>query len=165
MSQQVMASAPDHGPAAEAVVPTLSHGSPRHVRMAALPSAVPWARRILRHMLREWRLEGMSDPAQLLVSELVTNAVVASVSRADQDQDSWPMIGLTLQVTDTVLHMEVSDSSSALPALQEADLTGERGRGLVLVDFLADSWGHRATGGGKVVWCTVVIPGAPAAAY
>jgi anti-sigma regulatory factor (Ser/Thr protein kinase) len=165
MSQQVMASAPDHGSAAEAVDPTLSHGSSRHVRMAALPSAVPWARRILRHMLREWRLEGMSDPAQLLVSELVTNAVEASVSRAGQDQDSWPMIGLTLQLTNTVLRVEVSDTSSALPVMQEADLTGERGRGLVLVDFLADSWGHCATRGGKVVWCTVAIPGEPAAAY
>jgi anti-sigma regulatory factor (Ser/Thr protein kinase) len=159
MSQQVMASAPDHGSAAEAVLRARSHGTSRHVRLAALPSAVPWARRILRHMLREWRLEGMSDPAQLLVSELVTNAVEASVSRAREDHDSWPMIGLTLQLTDTVLHVEVSDTSSALPAMQEADLTGERGRGLVLVDFLADSWGHRTTGGGKVVWCTVAIPG------
>jgi anti-sigma regulatory factor (Ser/Thr protein kinase) len=159
MSQQVMASAPDHGSAAEAVVATLSHGSSRHVRMAALPSAVPWARRVLRHMLREWRLEGMSDPAQLLVSELVTNAVEASVSPAGQDREGWPMIGLTLQLTDRVLHVEVSDTSSELPAMQEADLTGERGRGLVLVDFLADSWGHRTTDGGKVVWCAVAIPG------
>jgi len=158
MSQQVMASAPDHGPAAEAVIPTLSHGSSRHVRLAALPSAVPWARRVLRHMLREWRLEGMSDPAQLLVSELVTNAVEASACRAGQDRDSWPVIGLTLQLTDAVLHVEVFDTSPALPAMQEADLTGERGRGLVLVDFLADSWGHRTAGAGKVVWCTVAIP-------
>ncbi len=165
MSQQVTASVSDHGSAAEAVVPTRSHGSSRRVRLAALPSAVPWARRILRHMLREWQLEGMSDPVLLLVSELVTNAVQASVSQAGRDEDSWPMIGLTLQLTDTVLQLEVWDTSSALPALQEADLTGERGRGLVLVDFLADSWGHRTAGGGKVVWCTVAIPGELAAAY
>lgn len=165
MSQQVMASASDHGPAAEAVVRTRSHGSSRHVRLAALPSAVPWARRILRHMLGEWQLEGVSDPALLLVSELVTNAVQASESRAGHDQDSRPMIGLTLQLTDTVLQLEVWDTSAALPVLQEADLTGERGRGLVLVDFLADSWGHCTASGGKVVWCTVAIPGEPAAAY
>jgi hypothetical protein len=75
------------------------------------------------------------------------------------------MIGLTLRLTETALVAEVWDTSSALPALQEADLTGERGRGLVLVDFLADSWGHRTAGGGKVVWCTVAIPGEPSAAY
>jgi anti-sigma regulatory factor (Ser/Thr protein kinase) len=166
MSQQVTVSASDQGSATETVVPARSRGSSRQVRLAALPSAVPWARRILGHMLREWQLEGMSDPALLLVSELVTNAVRASVGQVVGDQDSWPVIGLTLQLTEAGLHVEVWDSSSALPVMQEADLTGERGRGLVLVDFLADTWGHRTAGdGGKVVWCTVAIPGEPVAAY
>jgi anti-sigma regulatory factor (Ser/Thr protein kinase) len=157
MSQQVMALAPDFGPAANSVVPTSSRGRPRHVRLAALPSAVPWARRILGHMLREWQLESMSDPALLLVSELVTNAVKASASQPGKNE-SLPMIGLTLQYTDAGLLAEVWDASPALPELQEADLTGQRGRGLVLVDFLADSWGHRAADGGKVVWFTVAVP-------
>jgi anti-sigma regulatory factor (Ser/Thr protein kinase) len=161
MSQQVMASASDVGAAAAVAGPASGHGSSRHVRLVALPSAVPWARRILRHMLREWQLEEMSDPAQLLVSELVTNAVQASARQHGHDQDSLPMIGLTLQLTDTALTAEVWDTSPALPVLQEADLTGERGRGLMLVDFLADSWGHRVAGGGKVVWCTVAIPAGP----
>jgi anti-sigma regulatory factor (Ser/Thr protein kinase) len=156
MSQQATAPAPGLGRAVTdgSTVPGGAVGS-RHVRLAALPSAVPWARRILRHMLREWHLERMSDPAQLLVSELVTNAVRASVDQDGEDQGSRPMITLTLQLTAAGLLAEVWDASPGLPVLQEADLTGERGRGLVLVDFLADSWGHRAAAGGKVVWCKV----------
>jgi anti-sigma regulatory factor (Ser/Thr protein kinase) len=165
MSQQATALVSDLGSVAEADVPARSHGTSRHVRLAALPSAVPWARRILRHVLREWHLEGLSDSALLLVSELVTNAVEASASEVGHDQDGWPMVGLTLEPTDSGLLAEVWDASSALPALQEADLTGDRGRGLVLVDFLADSWGHRAAGDGKVVWCTVATPSEPATAY
>jgi len=109
-------------------------------------------------MLREWQLEEMSDPALLLVSELVTNAVQASARQAVRDGGSWPVIGLTLQLTDTAVAVEVWDTSPALPVLQEADPAGEGGRGLVIVDFLADSWGHRAACGGKVVWCTIAIP-------
>jgi anti-sigma regulatory factor (Ser/Thr protein kinase) len=161
MSQQVTVSASDLGPGAADVVPTSSHGSSRHIRLAALPSAVPWARRVLQHKLREWQLEDLSDPALLLVSELVTNAVQASARQAGDDQGSLPMIGLTLQLTNTSLTAEVWDTSHALPVLQEADLTGERGRGLMLVDVLADSWGHRAADGGKVVWCTIAIPHGP----
>jgi anti-sigma regulatory factor (Ser/Thr protein kinase) len=157
VNQQVMALASDFSPAASSVVPASSRGRPRHVRLAALPSAVPWARRILRHMLREWQLESMSDPALLLVSELVTNAVKASASQLGKNQ-SLPMIGLTLQLTEAGFLAEVWDASPALPVLQESDLTGERGHGLVLVDFLADSWGHHAADGGKVVWFTVAVP-------
>jgi len=163
MSQQVTTSASDLGSAAAAVVPTSANGGSPHVRLPALPSAVPWARRIVQQKLREWQLEGMSDPALLLVSELVTNAVQASARHAVRYGGSWPIIGLELRLTDTALMVEVWDTSPALPVLQIADLEGERGRGLVLVDFLADSWGHRAAGGGKVVWCAVATIHSPAA--
>jgi anti-sigma regulatory factor (Ser/Thr protein kinase) len=129
----------------------------RHVRLAALPSAVPWARRVLRHMLREWQLESWSDPALLLVSELVTNAVQASVSGVGPDPASHQMVSLTLELTETSLLMKVRDASPGLPVLSEADVTGDRGRGLLLVDFLADAWGHYTAGQGKVVWCELGI--------
>ena len=163
MNQQLMAPPSGHCPAASGVAPTPSHGSLRHVRLAALPSAVPWARRIVRHMLREWQLETLSDPVLLLVSELVTNAVKATGGQI-ADNQSLPMIGLTIRLTDASVLTEVWDASQALPVLQEADLTGERGRGLVLVDFLADSWGHFGADGGKVVWCAVAIPDGQSAA-
>jgi anti-sigma regulatory factor (Ser/Thr protein kinase) len=129
----------------------------RHVRLAALPSAVPWARRVLRHVLREWQLESWSDPALLLVSELVTNAVQASVRSVGPDPVSHLMVSLTLELSETSLLMKVWDASPCLPVLSEADVTGDRGRGLLLVDFLADAWGHCDASPGKVVWCELGI--------
>jgi anti-sigma regulatory factor (Ser/Thr protein kinase) len=135
----------------------------RQVRLAALPSAVPWARRVLRHMLTEWQLESIADTAALLVSELVTNAVDASAAGASRDHGTLPMIGLTLRLTADSLALEVWDSSPLRPVRQEADSAADHGRGLVLVDALADAWGDRAADGGKVVWCEVAIPARPAA--
>jgi hypothetical protein len=51
----------------------------------------------------------------------------------------------------------VAAAGAAAPALREADLTTDDGRGLVLVDCLADAWGHRPTDHGKVVWCTIAL--------
>jgi anti-sigma regulatory factor (Ser/Thr protein kinase) len=159
MSQQARALAVDPS---VSVTDVLAPPSPeltcRQVRLAALPSAVPWARRVLRHMLREWQLPELADPAVLLVSELATNAVQASARTARRVPDQLPMISLTVRITDASVVTEVWDASPDVPALCEADLTGERGRGLLLVDFLADDWGHRPADGGKVVWCTVAIP-------
>lgn len=160
MTQQGAALAIDPGVSATDVHPAPGPEiRSRQVRLTALPSAVPWARRVLRHMLREWQLPDLADPALLLVSELVTNAVQASARGARRDPDRLPMISLTVRITDTSLVTEVWDASPDVPALREADLTGDRGRGLLLVDFLADQWGHRPADGGKVVWCTVGIPG------
>lgn len=136
--------------------PTLSSDTrSRSVRLAALPSAVPWARRVLRHTLCDWQLESMSDPALLLVSELVTNAIQASQTLACLGQPGHPMVSLTVELSGTSLLLKVWDANPCLPVLQEADLTGDRGRGLLLVDFMADAWGHHDAGQGKVVWCEI----------
>ena len=108
-------------------------------------------------MLREWQLESMSDPALLLVSELVTNAVQASETQACLDQPNYQMVSLTLEISDTSLLIKVWDANPGLPVLQEEDVTGDRGRGLLLVDYLADAWGHDDADQGKVVWCEVGI--------
>jgi anti-sigma regulatory factor (Ser/Thr protein kinase) len=145
---------------AEATVlnPALRSGlTSRRVRLTALPSAVPWARRELRHMLCEWHLESMSDPALLLVSELVTNAVQAAQTAAGLEHPSHPMVSLSLELNDTSLLIKVWDASPGLPVLRETDVTGDCGRGLLLVDFLADAWGHYDADQGKVVWCELGI--------
>ena len=134
----------------------------RYVRLAALPSAVPWARRILLHMLREWHIEGMADPAALLMSELVTNAVEASARRVGRDHDKLPMIGLAVRLTPASLVLEVWDVSPLRPVPQDAGIAGDRGRGLALVDALAEAWGHRAADGGKIVWCELATTAASA---
>ena len=140
----------------------LSHGTRlRQLRLAALPSAVPWGRRVLRQTLREWQLESMSDTALLLVSELVTNAVKASgnSARGDHPPMEWQIIALTVRLTDTSLALEVWDANPAPPVPQGPDLTSDGGRGLVIVEALGDKWGHHAADGGKVVWCEIAFPG------
>jgi anti-sigma regulatory factor (Ser/Thr protein kinase) len=136
-------------------------GQIRYVRLAALPSAVPWARRVLRHMLREWQLESMADPAALLASELVTNAIEASAGRAYREHGKLPMIGLAIRLTPASVVLEVWDASPLWPVRQDGGIASDRGRGLLLVDALADSWGHRAADGGKIVWCELAIPPIP----
>jgi len=161
MTQELMTRFAGHDAGATAVSPAPGRvlGS-RLLRLAPLPSSVPWARRVLRQMLRQWEVEEVADPALLLLSELVTNAVQASSHAAVQEHKSQQMICLTLQLADASLVIKVWDANPALPALLEADVTGDHGRGLLLLDFLADSWGHYAADGGKVVWCEVALPGA-----
>jgi len=113
---------------------------------------------VLTHVLREWKLESLGDPALLLVSELVTNAVQAAESRACRDHPDRHSITLTVQLNDDRLVMRIWDANPTLPVLRESDVTGSRGRGLLLVDLLADAWGHHAVNGGKVVWCAVAAP-------
>lgn len=129
----------------------------RQVRLAAVPSAVPWARRVVQRVLGEWALEEIADPASLLVSELVTNAVQASGGCSCEDGLRGEIIVLVVALTETGLLLRVWDSSPVPPVLQEPDITSDRGRGLVLVDFLAQAWGHNLAGGGKVVWCELGV--------
>lgn len=127
--------------------------SQQQVRLAAVPSAVPWARRVVHRVLGEWALEEIADPALLLVSELVTNAVQASGGCSCEDGRRHEIIVLLVALTESGLLLQVWDSSPVPPVLQEPDITSDRGRGLVLVDVLAQAWGHNLAGGGKVVWC------------
>jgi anti-sigma regulatory factor (Ser/Thr protein kinase) len=78
---------------------------------------------------------------ELLVSELVTNAVMHTTGPIS--------IRLLLQ---TDIRCEVIDSSRTLPVRAEADLLDEQGRGLLLVDELARRWGTQTRPGGKLVW-------------
>ncbi|MER6538116.1 ATP-binding SpoIIE family protein phosphatase [Streptomyces sp900105755] len=99
------------------------------------------ARRLTRQALAGWGLEDLSDTAELLVSEIVTNAV-RHASRP---------ISLRLLRTD-VLRCEVGDDVPQLPRLRQAKATDEHGRGLYLVHRLARRWGTTRLGTGKIVW-------------
>ncbi|OQR59473.1 hypothetical protein B6E66_35095 [Streptomyces maremycinicus] len=105
--------------------------------------AVPETRRALRELLRDWGRPGRSETAELLTSELVTNALVHT------DDDAV----LTATLSPSGLRVEVRDSAAhgPRPRVPSAD-EATHGRGLVLVESLADTWGVRAQGGGKVVW-------------
>ncbi|MFF5183118.1 ATP-binding protein [Streptomyces sp. NPDC000345] len=105
--------------------------------------AVPEARRALRELLRGWGKPGRSETAELLTSELVTNALVHT------DDDAL----LTATVSPAGLRVEVRDSVPGRPRPRVPNTgDGTHGRGLVLVQSLADSWGVRVQGAGKVVW-------------
>ncbi|MFE1251920.1 ATP-binding protein [Streptomyces sp. NPDC058735] len=108
--------------------------------------AVPEARKALRELLGHWGRPGRSDItdiAELLTSELVTNAIVHT------DHDAV----LTATVGPRGLHVEVRDFVARRPRvrLSVAD-DGTNGRGLFLVQSLADAWGVRPHGVGKAVW-------------
>ncbi len=99
------------------------------------------ARRLARRALARWDLECLTDSVELLVSEVVTNAVRYA---------SRP-VTLRLLRTD-VLRCEVGDDVPQLPRLRQARATDEGGRGLYLVNRLARRWGATRLSTGKVVW-------------
>ncbi|GHA57395.1 MULTISPECIES: SpoIIE family protein phosphatase [Streptomyces] len=104
-------------------------------------SAPGQARRLARRALARWDLEDLTDSVELLVSEVVTNAVRYA---------SRP-VTLRLLRTD-VLRCEVGDDVPQLPRLRQARATDEGGRGLYLVNRLARRWGATRLSTGKVVW-------------
>ncbi|MFD4576991.1 SpoIIE family protein phosphatase [Streptomyces sp. NPDC058417] len=99
------------------------------------------ARRLARRALVRWGLEDMTDAVELLVSEVVTNAV----------RYATRPVTLRLLRTD-VLRCEVGDDVPQLPRLRQARATDEGGRGLILVNRLARRWGATRLSTGKVVW-------------
>ncbi|POX51472.1 serine/threonine protein phosphatase [Streptomyces sp. Ru71] len=99
------------------------------------------ARRLARRQLERWGLEEHIDSVQLLVSEVVTNAV------------RYASRPVTLRLLRTnVLRCEVGDDVPQLPRLRQARATDEGGRGLYLVNRLARRWGATRLSTGKVVW-------------
>lgn len=118
------------------------------LELAALPSAVPCVRYHCRQVLWEWRLTGLTDNAELLVSELVTNAMTATRSAGSD----FPIRVWLLSDATQVLIM-VWDASPHLPARTNASADAEAGRGLLLVEMISDQWGTYATPPcGKMVW-------------
>jgi GAF domain-containing protein/PAS domain-containing protein/anti-sigma regulatory factor (Ser/Thr protein kinase) len=111
------------------------------------PSAVGAVRAEAARTLAAWGLEEESFVTELIVSELVTNAV----------RHASPPIRLRL-IRDRALICEVSDGSSTSPHLRRAATTDEGGRGLFLVAQFADRWGTRYTADGKVIWTEQPLP-------
>ena len=112
-------------------------------------TSVREARAVLAEPMKRWDLEDLIPTTELLVSELVTNAV--KYSRGE----------VTLRlVNEKALVCEVLDTSGALPRLRQASSDDENGRGLQVVRQLSHRWGTRRTATGKVVWCEQQLPGA-----
>jgi anti-sigma regulatory factor (Ser/Thr protein kinase) len=113
-------------------------------QLPSTTSSPQLARAFLRGALETWRLDGFGDVTELLVTELVANVVM---------HVGAPM---TLRVSRAPerVRVEIDDPSAELPKVQHPGAADEHGRGVLLVDRLADEWGAEAwpDGSGKTVW-------------
>lgn len=113
------------------------------VDLPAELSSAGRARRFVAECASQMGRDGVVELAQLLVSELVTNAVA----------HAGTPVAIQCAPTDGGLRVSVWDGSSHLPRPEQPDAWAERGRGLVLVDTLASRWGaDPQPGNGKSVW-------------
>jgi len=144
-----------------------------HLELGALRGAVPCARLHARHVLWEWGLSDLDEPAELIVSELVTNAVQASAGLSSQlpgyehENLGLPAVWLWLSSDGHEVMIEVGDSSPGSPRAAESEHDVEGGRGLLLVETVSRHWGcyfPAAEDDGqrkniqKVVWALVSRP-------
>ncbi|MEV4441172.1 ATP-binding SpoIIE family protein phosphatase [Streptomyces sp. NPDC049577] len=111
------------------------------------PQTARQARRLAKRALTRWGLEELNEGVELLVSEIITNAV----------RYAERPITLRLLRTD-VLRCEVGDDVPQLPRLRQARPSDEGGRGLYLVNRLARRWGATRLSTGKVVWFELPLP-------
>ncbi|MFF3623512.1 SpoIIE family protein phosphatase [Streptomyces sp. NPDC002467] len=118
--------------------------------VAFQPSAVGAVRNAAARKLDEWGLQELAFATELILSELITNAV----------RHGRAPVRVRL-LYDHTLTCEVWDGSSTAPHLRYAATTDEGGRGLFLVAQLSEHWGTRYTSEGKVIWAQQALPGAP----
>ncbi|CAL9666972.1 hypothetical protein SUDANB105_07294 [Streptomyces sp. enrichment culture] len=111
------------------------------------PAAVGDVRARATHQVQAWGFEELAMTTELIVSELVTNAI----------RYAEPPIRLRL-LRGCRLTCEVADGSSTAPRLRHARSTDEGGRGLFLVAQLAHRWGARYTADGKIIWAEQELP-------
>jgi anti-sigma regulatory factor (Ser/Thr protein kinase) len=125
--------------------------------LGALPGATPCARLHARAVLAEWGLGDVAESAELIVSELVTNAVLASMGpdgRPRYDGAAMPVVILQMASDRIRLLIEVWDGIPDPPAAAHPEPDDESGRGLMLVEAVCDHWSWQTVAGwpGKVVW-------------
>ncbi|ORT46782.1 hypothetical protein KBI5_23315 [Frankia sp. KB5] len=120
--------------------------------------AVGEARRHAAWVVRDWDLPEVVEVVELVVSELMTNAVKNSGHDSKSD-DPHAVTALRVTANGMNLLLEVWDESSASPVLQEQHLEAESGRGLLLVAALVKRWSYYfPKTGGKVVWAELDLP-------
>lgn len=132
------------------LVATTASGTPGELREWQLPRegrAASVARGLVTDQLAAWDLTELADVFELVVSELVGNAL---------RYGNGP--GRLRLLRGERLVVEVSDTGPDLPQIQHADLSDEGGRGLQLINMLCRRWGSCRTVTGKVVWAEQNLP-------
>jgi anti-sigma regulatory factor (Ser/Thr protein kinase) len=130
-----------------------------HVELRALPASVRSARLHTKSILRRWCLEDLAETAELLVSEIITNAVHAVTPIAAQQRETGQapcaqLLRFWLTSDGRSVLIQVWDSDHHRPVLKDPEPDAEGGRGLLLIDTLSTQWGWYTPDeqGGKIVW-------------
>ncbi|GAA2467899.1 SpoIIE family protein phosphatase [Streptomyces macrosporus] len=110
------------------------------------PARIADARHQLRELLYDWAVEDQVEGAVLLLSELLTNALVHT------DGDATVVAELTGEHGSRRLRVEVADRSDELPHRRNPGELASRGRGLLLMEMVAHAWGVEPRGEGKSIW-------------
>jgi anti-sigma regulatory factor (Ser/Thr protein kinase) len=124
-------------------------------RLPASARSVPEARSNVAATLEQWHFDGLVDTARLLTSELVTNAVLHARTE----------MTLSIEEQDGGIRVSVTDSSPVSPALRRHSSNSTTGRGLQLIDQLADAWSVDDDNGGKTVWFALTTDRDPWAGF
>ncbi len=112
--------------------------------------ALSSCRHMIRAAVRAWGATDRSDEVELAADELITNALMHT--------DGGAIVTIRMLTgPERRLRVDVEDRSSALPRRRDAGESGVSGRGLMLVELLADDWGVDSRGGGKCVWCEFAV--------
>jgi len=132
------------------------------LELGPFPGAVPCARLHAKLILWEWGMQAIADAVELVVSELVTNALAASNDLASAQfrgnaVSVVPPLRLWLACDRRKVLIEVWDASPDLPVCQDPKPEAEGGRGLQLVEAMSADWGSYVPdgSGGKTVWAIV----------
>jgi Histidine kinase-like ATPase domain len=131
-----------------------------YLEFGPTPAALPVVRRHARQTLAGWQLHGLTDDVELVVSELTTNAVLATQSAAPLPAAAAaPVAALYLAVRCDRLFVLIWDCCPGGPLQRAHADDAENGRGLEIVAALSDMWGCYLPGeGGKVVWAQFALP-------
>jgi anti-sigma regulatory factor (Ser/Thr protein kinase) len=114
--------------------------------LPGVPSSATKARHFACDQVAHFSAE-LSDTVAILVTELVTNAILHA--RTD--------LRVGIEIRPPVVRLSVTDQSTRLPVLRHYAPDDVTGRGLALIDALADSWGVDLTEEGKSVWCEILM--------
>jgi len=131
--------------------------------LAATPTAVSCARQLVHLTLNRWGLAALVEDAELVTSELITNAVQATgVTDPDAawgDAGALATIQVRVLMYQASIVIEVWDRDPSAPVRHDAVSDEEGGRGLMIVTALCKEWDYfYAARGGKVVWAELAVP-------
>jgi len=117
-------------------------------RLGSTTAAPLFARSMVSDACEAWELDQLRDEAELLITEMVTNAM----------RHVGGELELVITLRDRFVHLSVRDGSRKMPVRTLPDPeTGEGGRGLLVMDAVASGWGSTALPTGKAVWATLRI--------